>query len=103
MTAQSNKTFEGAREDHAFWGRLVESTVGAHLLNSIRGTQIELFYWREEDKEVDFVLRNGENITAIEVRQNPEINFAYPKTVRPEPVEGFERAKAHSGMDRFAR
>jgi hypothetical protein len=35
MTAQSAKTFDQARADHVFWGRLVESAVGAHLLNSI--------------------------------------------------------------------
>ncbi|MFH0898370.1 MAG: AAA family ATPase [bacterium] len=74
MTAQSNKTFQDAREDRSFWGRLIESTIGAHLLNSIRGTQIELFYWREGDKEVDFVLKHGDNVTAIEVKSGPE-NF----------------------------
>lgn len=73
ISAQSNKTFREACEDCSFWGRLVESTIGAHLLNAIRGTQIELFYWREGDKEVDFVLKRGENITAIEVKSGPEI------------------------------
>lgn len=68
MTAQSNKSFNDAKQDASFWGRLIESVIGSHLLNSIRGTQIELFYWREGDKEVDFVLRLGENITAIEVK-----------------------------------
>ena len=74
MTAQTNKTFKEAMQDHSFWGRLVESSIGAHLLNGIRGTQIELFYWREGDKEVDFVLKNGDSITAIEVKSGPE-NF----------------------------
>lgn len=68
MSAQSGKTFRQAREDRDFWGRLTESSVGAYLLNSIRGTQIEVFYWREGDKEVDFVLRHGDTITAIEVK-----------------------------------
>ncbi len=72
MTAQSGKTFKQAREDRVFWGRLVESAVGAYLLNSIRGTQIELFYWREGDKEVDFVLQRGNAITAIEVKSGEE-------------------------------
>lgn len=72
MTAQSNKTFKEAKEDHVFWGRIIESTIGAHLLNNIRGTQIELFYWREGDNEVDFVLKNGEKITAIEVKSTQE-------------------------------
>lgn len=84
MSAQSSKTFKEARQDPSFWGRLVESAVGAHLLNSIRGTQIELFYWREGDKEVDFVLRYGDAVTAIEVKSGKEsIN--------------------HSGMDDFVK
>lgn len=68
MTAQVNKTFKQAKSDRDFWDRLIESVVGAHLLNAIRGTQIELFYWREGDKEVDFVLKRGDSITAIEVK-----------------------------------
>jgi hypothetical protein len=72
MSAQSLKNFEEARKDHAYWGRLVESAVGAHLLNQIRGTQLELFYWREGDQEVDFILRHGEKIIAIEVKTNWE-------------------------------
>ncbi|QQR48699.1 ATP-binding protein [bacterium] len=72
MTAQSNKTFKEAQEDRAFWGRLIESTIGAHLLNSIRGTQIELFYWREGDKEVDFILKYGDSLTALEVKSGSE-------------------------------
>ncbi len=72
ITSQLNKTFHEAQADKALWGRLVESTVGAHLLNSIRGTRIELFYWREGDKEVDFVLKSGDNITALEVKSGLE-------------------------------
>ncbi|MCF7799984.1 AAA family ATPase [Candidatus Babeliales bacterium] len=74
MTAQTNKTFNQAKDDREFWGRLIESMVGAHLLNSIRGTQIELFYWREGDKEIDFVLKYGDKLTAIEVKSGYE-NF----------------------------
>jgi predicted AAA+ superfamily ATPase len=72
MSAQSGKNFLQAISDKAFLGRLVESAVGAHLLNSIRGTQIELFYWREGDKEVDFVLQLGDKLIAIEVKSNQE-------------------------------
>jgi predicted AAA+ superfamily ATPase len=46
----------------------VESAVGAHILNSTTGTNIEVFYWREGNHEVDFVLRAGRIITAIEVK-----------------------------------
>lgn len=68
MSAQANKSFKEARQDGSFWGRLIESMVGAYLLNSIRGTNIELFYWREGDHEVDFILKRGNSVTAIEVK-----------------------------------
>lgn len=74
MTAQSNKTFKEARQDLSFWGRVVESMIGAHLLNSIRGTKIELFYWRDGDAEIDFVIKFGNIITALEVKSGTE-NF----------------------------
>ena len=45
MTAQSSRTFHQAKEDHSYWGRLVESAVGAYLLNSIRGTQYFLVFY----------------------------------------------------------
>lgn len=68
MNALSLKSFEEARADHAYWGRVVESSVGAHLLNSTKGTFIELFYWREKNLEVDFVLKKGDQLIAIEVK-----------------------------------
>lgn len=74
MSAQSNKTFKQAQEDLVFWGRLIESMIGAHLLNSIRGTKIELFYWREGDAEVDFVMKFGDTVTALEVKSGAK-NF----------------------------
>ena len=72
MAAQSKKSFKKAQNDPVLWGRLVESSVGAYLLNSIRGTQIKLFYWREQDKEIDFILQHGDNITAIKVKSGSE-------------------------------
>jgi predicted AAA+ superfamily ATPase len=72
MSAQSAKTYVEAKGDPVFWGRLVESAVGAYILNSIRGTQIEVFYWREDDNEVDFVLKQGKRLVALEVKSNFE-------------------------------
>lgn len=84
MSAQSGKSFKEAKEDKEFWGHLVESTVGAYLLNEIRGTQIELYYWREKNQEVDFVLKKGKFLIAIEVKSS------------------FKKEKL-SGMDAFAK
>jgi predicted AAA+ superfamily ATPase len=68
MTAPSAFSFDEARKERDFWGRLVESAAGAHLVNGARGTGIEVFYWRERSREVDFVLRSGRSIVAIEVK-----------------------------------
>ncbi len=68
MTAQSGFTPDEARADRGFWGRLVESAVGAHLANAAAAGTCEVFYWRERNREVDFVVRAGRMLTAIEVR-----------------------------------
>lgn len=68
ITAQSHLSFQEAKSDSSFWGRLVESAVGTHLLNIASGGKIGLFYWREGDKEVDFVVRSGNELIAIEVK-----------------------------------
>jgi predicted AAA+ superfamily ATPase len=68
MSAQSGLTPDEARADREYWGRLVESAVGAHLANAAASGECELFYWRERNREVDFVVRAGRRIVAIEVK-----------------------------------
>ncbi|MCK4486031.1 MAG: ATP-binding protein, partial [Desulfobacterales bacterium] len=45
ITAQSQFSMEEAKRDTNYWGRLVESGVGATLINGLRGKGIEVFYW----------------------------------------------------------
>ena len=68
MTALSERTLTETRDDTALWGRLVESAVGAHLANAAMTRDIALYYWRERNREVDFVVRAGRNLIAIEVK-----------------------------------
>lgn len=68
MTTQDPRSLQEARQDGDYWGRLMESCVGAHLLNSSFGTGIRVSYWRERNQEVDFVLQQGKTIVAIEVK-----------------------------------
>ena len=69
MTAPSGYTFEEARANRPYWGRLCESAVGAHLHNTLPPDgPTRLRYWREESQEVDFVLSSGRRTVAIEVR-----------------------------------
>lgn len=71
MSVHSGYTFEEARADRSFWGRLVESAVGAHLFNT--GTpEVRLHYWRDRSLEVDFVLEHGRKLVALEVKSGPQ-------------------------------
>ena len=67
LTATSTYGFQDAQADRSFWGRLVESAVGAHLLNTA-GSGIRVHYWRESDDEVDFVLEWGPKTIGVEVK-----------------------------------
>ncbi|TAK74459.1 MAG: ATP-binding protein [Gammaproteobacteria bacterium] len=68
LSTQSTLSFHEAQKDRTCWGRLVESAIGAFLLNSAITHDIKVFYWREGGKEVDFVLQSGKKIIAIEVK-----------------------------------
>jgi predicted AAA+ superfamily ATPase len=68
MSALDHRSFAEARQDGDYWGRLVESCIGAHLVNSSFGTDIGVTYWRERNHEVDFVLQQGDRTVAIEVK-----------------------------------
>lgn len=68
ITAQTGTTLKQAREDRTFWGRLVESAIGAHLANAAAVGECQAYYWRERNREVDFVVRAGDRLMAIEVK-----------------------------------
>jgi predicted AAA+ superfamily ATPase len=68
MTATFPYSLDSAQRDREYWGRLVESAVGAYLLNSTRGTKMEVYYWLDRNQEVDFVLRSGKELAAFEVK-----------------------------------
>ena len=84
MTAIVGLSFSEWRHDATRWGRLVETAIGAHLLNTALGTGIEVYYWRERDQEVDFVLQQTNKLLAIEVKS------------------GADKGK-HAGLSAFAR
>jgi predicted AAA+ superfamily ATPase len=67
ISAQSNYSFTEAMGNPAIWGRLVESAVGAHLLNHAVSGDFALSYWREGNEEVDFVMEQKQLI-GIEVK-----------------------------------
>jgi predicted AAA+ superfamily ATPase len=68
VSAQRNEFFEEIKKQPAEWGRMVESSIGAHLLNSSFVEGYKVFYWRHRNDEVDFILEKRGKIIGIEVK-----------------------------------
>ncbi len=72
MSIYGQLSFDEAVADPKVWGRYFESAVGAHILNDAFANNYEVYYWRERDKEVDFMIRKNRKLVAIEVKSNSE-------------------------------
>jgi hypothetical protein len=83
MSAMGSHGFDEARTDRSHWGRMVESAVGAHLINTADG-DTRVHYWRDGDDEVDFVIERRGRLAAIEVKSRAE-------------------SPRHRGLDEFRR
>ena len=68
LTAYKGRSFLTDRTDTKLWRRWVESAIGAHLIGSAEELDYQIFYWRESSLEVDFILVNKGEVTAIEVK-----------------------------------
>jgi len=91
ISASSDYSFSQAKSDRSYWGHLVESAVGAHLLNT-RKYNTKLYYWREKYHEVDFVLKVGPDLIAIEVKsgaRKPNLDGLFKFKERFQPTKSF--------------
>lgn len=68
VSALSGLTMSELRARPENWGRLVETAVGAHLVGGFAGTTTTVSYWRDRNREVDFVLEDGDSLVAVEVK-----------------------------------
>ena len=67
MSLASSYTKIETTTDRSYWGRLVESTIGEHLYNTAH-SDCNVYYWRDDTNEVDFIIARGHKITLIEVK-----------------------------------
>jgi predicted AAA+ superfamily ATPase len=72
VNALSRRSFDEARADGPWWGRLVENAVGAHLLNRLPLPEWGVAYWRQGPSEVDYVIEHGRTLWALEVKSGRE-------------------------------
>jgi len=88
VSAQRAELFEEVRLKPDVWGHVVESAVGAHLINSAYAAGFEVSYWREGGHEVDFVLERRGKVIGIEVKSgNTQTGMgmsAFRKAVQPD-------------------
>ena len=113
MTAGSGYSFDEAKADRTFHGRLVESAVGAHLFNTA-ASDIRLHYWRDTPFEVDFVLQHGIQLIPVEVKSGAKTRSlqgmaAFEQRFRPRrslivgeghiPLDEFLTVSAHQWFE----
>ena len=68
ISAQREELFDEIKIKPEDWGRQVESSVGAHLINYSLAEGFTVSYWRERNEEVDFVLKKKGNVIGLEIK-----------------------------------
>ena len=84
MTSLSGESFEDWRSRPDRWGRLVEVAAGGRLFFETRRLGAELFWWRDGNHEVDYVVKRGRSVLAVEVKSG----------ARPRHLPGLGRFQA---------
>ncbi len=88
MSALSNLTLSDIGLQPGIWGRWIESSVGSHLINRSVTDGFSVYYWRERNFEIDFVIRYHDKVAALEVKGGSKAKFSgidafrkiYPQT-----------------------
>ena len=90
VSALYSETYQEIRQDPVRWGRIVESAVGAHLLNHARNGEFKIYYWRHRNDEIDYVLEKGGKHIALEVKSGVNMKAsgvkAFQKLYKPDKV-----------------
>lgn len=68
ISGQRGDNFADVLARPADWGRMVESSIGAHLVNHSITEGFSLHYWRDGNNEVDFVLQRKGKLIALEIK-----------------------------------
>ena len=68
FSALSPLYFDTIQQHPVKWGQVIESIIGAHIINNAKEGKYKVYYWRHRNEEVDFVLQKNENLIGIEVK-----------------------------------
>jgi predicted AAA+ superfamily ATPase len=83
LSSRTEETMDQILKKPEKWGRFVESSVGAHILNNSVKGKYSLYYWRQGNDEIDFVLKKNEDVIGLEIKSG--------------------HSAKRSGMDAFSR
>ena len=72
LSTQLGLTFQEAIRDSKQWGQFFESAIGAYILSEAFVHRFDVFYWRDGNDEVDFILKKSQKVIAVEVKSNGE-------------------------------
>ena len=90
FTAQDSGTFLETMINPRLLGHLVESAVGAHLLNYSISGRYDLYYWREGSYQIDFVMKKGDKIIGLEIKSGAKAEnkgiAIFDKTFHPTKI-----------------
>ena len=90
ISSQRNEHFAQAVSKPKFWGRLVESSIGAHLLNHSFIHGFNVYYWRHRNDEIDFVIEKRGAVVGLEIKsgatQRASGMDAFRNTFHPDKI-----------------
>jgi predicted AAA+ superfamily ATPase len=90
ISAQRGDFFKDIQVKPDEWGRMVESAIGAHLINYSITEGFFVYYWREQNQEVDFVLEKKGKVIGLEVKsgvtQSSLGMSAFKKAFNPDKI-----------------
>lgn len=72
LSTQLGLTYQEAISNSKQWGQFFESAIGAYILSEAFVHRFEVFYWRDGNDEVDFILKKNQKVIAVEVKSNNE-------------------------------
>jgi len=88
--SQHNDSFSEIQAKPDQWGRIVESAIGAHLVNHSLTAGFSVYYWRERNSEIDFVLEQRGKVIGIEVKSGAKKPItgmaAFRKQFKPDKI-----------------
>ncbi len=90
LTVQRSETLNEALAKPELWGRFVESSIGAFLINESLRDKFNVHYWRHRNHEVDFVLEQRGKVIGLEIKSGAKQKnsgmAAFQKEMKPDKV-----------------